>query len=80
MVRRIDVEVPRLDNEGCGWVMVDVAYDKVLSLVPQRSFPPNDCYWNLPVLGCQLREGKTCVSMSEGPPGGHIAFTVWALD
>jgi hypothetical protein len=76
---RYDLQIA-LDDKGNGWTRVDVAAGDVVSLIGHGPYPPADAYWNLPVLGRQERDGQTVVTATEGPPGGTVNVTMWALD
>jgi len=79
MLTRHDVHVDHLDGSGNGWVVLDIAADTVVSLVANGPFPPDDGYWNSPILTRQDRGGKTVVTITEGPPSSPIDLVVWAL-
>jgi hypothetical protein len=78
---RYDFQIA-LDERGNGHLPtpLDVPADMVVSLVAQGSYPPADGYWNVPVLGRQMRDGGTMVTATEGPPGQVVNVTLWALD
>ena len=77
-MRRYDLEIA-LDGGGNGWGMVDVAFERVVSLIAHGPYPPADGYWYVPVLGRQDRDGKTVVTATEGPAGGKVLVSVWTL-
>jgi hypothetical protein len=76
---RYDLQIT-LDDKGNGWARVDVPAGHVVSLVAHGPYPPSDNYWQLPALGRQDRDGDTVVTATEGPPGGTVNVTMWALD
>lgn len=85
MMRRIEVDIPRLDDQGNGWVFLEIPLERIVSLVPWGSFPPDDGYWDAPQLAAQRRDDgpdkpKTCVTITEGPPGGHVMFWAWVAE
>lgn len=78
---RVEVDVPSLDDKGCGWVALPgVRFDRVTSVIAQGPWPKDDGYWNTPVFGAQDRDGGTVVSVTEGPPSGRVVFYVWVLN
>lgn len=83
-MRRIDV-TEKLDNNGNGWTFLPgVDSGKVVSIVMQGPYPPDDNYWNTAVAGRQQRRINNVdgivVSFSEGPPNTPITAAVWVLN
>lgn len=79
MLIRHDVDIPALDGQGRGWVELDLAADRVVSILVNGPYPPVDGYWELPAVARQDRGGKTIVALTEGSPGEAIRLSVWSL-
>lgn len=79
MLTRFDVDIPSLDDQGRGWVELDVRSDRVVSIVVNGSYPPVDGYWPIPQCGRQTRGGKTVIELTNGSPRGHVILSVWTL-
>jgi hypothetical protein len=79
-MRRYDIQIA-LDDQGRGHLPspLDVPADRVVSLVAHGPYPPDDGYWNTPVVGRQARDNGTMVTATEGPPNGTVLIAVWVL-
>jgi len=77
-LRRIDNFLIEVGPDGNGWRdLLNVDRSTVVSITPLGSNPPKEGYWNVPVVACQAQGDNTRVVVSEGPPKGVVALTVW---
>jgi hypothetical protein len=83
-MKRLEVNC-RLDSGGNGWMSIDAAAEKVVSVTAQGPHPPADGYWEIPLFSIQNRDTaaagpQTTVTITEGRPNGHCRFWVWIAD
>ncbi len=76
MLTRFDIN-RKLDAQGNGWFDLDIDPMKIVSIIPNGPYPPADGYWNTPVVARQNRDGKTIVTLTEGPANQDVLVSVW---
>lgn len=79
------VDVPRLDDQGNGWVLLDVPVEKVVSTVKWGPAPDRDGGYENPgwpdfELKVNNTGGKAEISIESDVPNGHVSFTVWVAE
>lgn len=79
------VDVPRLDDNGNGWITLDVPVEKVVSMVkwgpaPQRDDGYENPGWPDFELKLNNTGGKAEISIESDVPNGHVSFTVWVVE
>lgn len=76
---RTELVTVRTDQAGNGWAYTSGA-GKPVSATLQGPYPPKDGYWNhlryRPTPSIQEREGKTCVTLTDGPPNVDVGVIV----
>jgi hypothetical protein len=75
-LQRHDIAITT-DGNGHGWAFVPVPAERVVSIVTQGPYPPVDGYWELGVFGRQARDGRTVVTVTEGPARTTVHASVW---
>jgi hypothetical protein len=80
-MKRIEVLVPALDDQGRGFIRLDgapwphVPFGRLVSVRPQGSNPARDHdYWPLCEFGEQDDAGKTLLTIEGGRPSGPCRF------
>lgn len=78
------VAVSQLDNDGNGWVILDVPVEKVVSMIkwgpaPLRDDGYEDSGWPDFELKLNNTDGKSLISIESDVPNGHVSFTVWVV-
>lgn len=76
------VDIPNLDANGNGWVLLDVPVEKVISMVKWGPAPDRDGGYDNPgwpdfELKLNNTGGKAKISIESDVPNGHVSFTVW---